>query len=171
MEMKRKSLLLALVLALAFTAALAFSGCSQDSDTAAASADETTAPQTGSPGDFTAPKVDIRNDDFTIAFIPLSTAQENVPILLQGMEDALAVYPNAKLQTYDAQFDPNTQISLINECVTQGVDGVIVYAADATALNSTIKEAEAAGVVVFTMNTGCTGDRTAHILNSDYKAG
>ncbi|MDR1822181.1 MAG: sugar ABC transporter substrate-binding protein, partial [Oscillospiraceae bacterium] len=115
--------------------------------------------------------MDIRTEQFTIAFIPLSTAQENVPVLIQGMEDALAVYPNARLQTYDAQFDPNTQISLINECVTQGVDGIIVYAADSNALNTAIKEAEKAGVVVFTMNTGCTGDRTAHILNSDYKAG
>jgi ABC-type sugar transport system substrate-binding protein len=167
--MKRRILLLMLVLIL--TPAL-FAACGQsESAQTESDGDVGSTSESGAPAGFTNPSADIRNEEFTIAFIPLSTAQENVPILIQGMEDALAVYPNAKLQTYDAQFDPNTQISLINECVTQGVNGVIVYAADATALNSTIKEAEEAGVVVFTMNTGCTGDRTAHILNSDYKAG
>jgi ABC-type sugar transport system substrate-binding protein len=162
--MAKKVIMLMLALALS----LSLASCGQNPS---APADTSGGSDAGTALDFKNPKVDIRSEDFTIAFIPLSTAQENVPVLLQGMEDALAVYPNAKLQTYDAQFNPNTQISLINECVTQGVDGIIVYAADATALNSTIKEAEEAGVVVFTMNTGCTGDRTAHILNSDYKAG
>ena len=42
---------------------------------------------------------------------------------------------------------------------------------DATALNSTIAKAEEAGIVVISINNGCSGVHTAHIQNTTYDAG
>ena len=120
---------------------------------------------------LTAPKKDPTKDEIVISYIPMSTAMENTPVIEQGMLDAVAVYDNVTINTYDAQFDPNTQITLINEAITQGVDGIIVQCADAAALNNVIAEAEAAGIVVFTMNIGNTAQSSAFICNSDYNAG
>ena len=114
---------------------------------------------------------DIYKDPIVINYIPMSTAMENTPVIVSAMKDALACYPNVTLNVYDTQFDPNNQITLINEAITQGVDGIIVQCADSVALNRVIDEAEAAGIVVFTMNIGNTASPSMHITNSDYRAG
>ena len=59
----------------------------------------------------------------------------------------------------------------MNECITQGVNVIFLNAMDATALNSTIAEAEEAGIVVITINNGASGPHTAHIQNTTYDAG
>lgn len=125
----------------------------------------------GGDGTYAAINKDPMKDEIVISYIPMSTAMENTPVIQKGMEDAVAVYGNVKINTYDAQFDPNTQITLINEAITQGVDGIIVQCADAAALNSVIAEAEAAGIVVFTMNIGNSAQSSLFMYNSDYNAG
>jgi ABC-type sugar transport system substrate-binding protein len=120
----------------------------------------------------TAPLVDINNGaEAKIAYIPMSTGQEDYSVIVGGMQEALTLYPNVSFQTYDAGFNPTNQIDLINECVTQGVKVIIINSMDSTALNSTIASAEAAGVSVITLNNGATGAHSFHIMNSDYDSG
>ena len=148
---------LAIVLALALLA-----GCSSSGDGGGDAKAETK----------TAPVVDINNGAACkMAYIPMGAGQEDFPVILQGMKEAIALYPNITLDTYDAGFNPNNQINLINECITQGVNVIFLNAMDATALNSTIAEAEAAGIVVITINNGASGRHTAHIQNTTYDAG
>jgi len=156
--MLKKSI--AIILALVMVLSLCACGSSGSADA-----------ETPEAAGLAAPKKDPAKDEIVISYIPMSTAMENTPVIQQGMLDAVAVYDNVTINTYDAQFDPNTQITLINEAITQGVDGIIVQCADAAALNNVIAEAEAAGVVVFTMNIGNTAQSSAFICNSDYNAG
>jgi len=120
----------------------------------------------------TAPAIDINNGaECKMAYIPMGAGQEDFPIILEGMKEAIALYPNITLTTYDPGFNPSNQIDIMNECITQEVDVIFINSMDATALNSTIAEAEAAGIVVISINNGCSGVHTAHIQNTTYDAG
>jgi len=159
--MKKTKKIAALCMALALCLAM-LAGCGDSGDSGDADNGEAR----------TAPVVDINNGaEATIAYIPMSSGQEDYPYIVQGMEEAIAMYPNVKLVTYDAGFDPTTQSDLLNECITQGVNAIFINSMDATALNTTIAEAEAQGITVISINNGCSGVHTAHIMNTDYQAG
>lgn len=159
---------LALSLAALLTLSLVACSSSSSTDSGSSAAGNGSA----SSSSYAKPKVDINNGDkFTIAYIPMSSAQEDFAVIVDGMKEALANYTNAKLLTYDAGFDANKQIQMINECVTQGVNAIIVNSMDSTALNSTIEAAEKAGVAVISLNNGCDGTHTFHIMNTDYDSG
>ena len=118
------------------------------------------------------PAIDINGGaECKMAYIPMGAGQEDFPIILEGMKEAIALYPNITLTTYDPGFNPSNQIDIMNECITQEVDVIFINSMDATALNSTIAEAEAAGIVVISINNGCSGVHTAHIQNTTYDAG
>ena len=120
----------------------------------------------------TTPAIDINNGKACkMAYIPMGAGQEDFPVILQGMQEAIALYPNITLDTYDPGFNPNNQINLLNECITQGVNVIFINSMDATALNSSIADAEKAGIVVISINNGCSGVHTAHIQNTTYDAG
>lgn len=159
--MKKTKRILAMLMALALCLAM-LAGCGEGDDSNAAGGGEAK----------TAPVVDINNGAAaTIAYIPMSSGQEDYAYIVQGMEEALGLYPNVRLVTYDAGFNPTTQSDLLNECITQGVNAIFINSMDATALNGTIAEAEAQGITVISINNGCSGVHTAHIMNTDYNAG
>ena len=120
----------------------------------------------------TKPVIDINSGAACkMAYIPMGAGQEDFPVILKGMQEAIALYPNITLDTYDPGFNPTNQINLINECITQGVNVIFINSMDATALNSSIADAEKAGIVVISINNGCSGVHTAHIQNTTYDAG
>jgi ribose transport system substrate-binding protein len=114
---------------------------------------------------------DIFNDEIKIAHIALSTAGITNTLIEKGINEQLVLYPNVKVQYFDAMYDVTTQISLINECVTQKFDAILIEPLDTEALNTTITDAEKAGVPVITVNTGATATHVLHMQGSDYKAG
>ena len=69
-------------------------------------------------GSYSQRAKDPMNDEIVISYIPMSTAQENTPIIEAAFKEAFSIYDNITINTYDAQFDPNTQITLINEAIT-----------------------------------------------------
>jgi ABC-type sugar transport system substrate-binding protein len=160
--MKRMKKVLAIVLALCLALSLVcLTGCGDSKDE-----------ESGSAGLGMATKAkDVSSEPVKIAYIPLSASGETVTMTLEGFDYALAGYPNVTYQVYDPQFDVTTQLEMMNECITQGVDCIILQAADTTALNNVIAEAESAGIPVITQNTGCSAVRTVHVTNSDYNSG
>ena len=156
-----KTKLFAIVLAIVLVLAV-FAGCSGSAGGGAEANAET----------HDKPIVDINGGAACkMAYIPMGAGQEDFPVILKGMQEAIALYPNITLDTYDAGFNPSNQIDLMNECITQGVNVIFLNAMDATALNSTIAEAEEHGIVVITINNGASGVHTAHIQNTTYDAG
>ncbi len=116
-------------------------------------------------------KVDIFNDEVKIAYIPLSSLGQGNILVADAFAEQLIFYDNVVVDTFEAGYDPTTQISLINEAVTQGYQAIILEAADAAALANAVEAAEEAGVPVVTFNCGCDGKHVLHIQGSDYAAG
>ncbi|MDR2356145.1 MAG: sugar ABC transporter substrate-binding protein [Clostridiales Family XIII bacterium] len=109
--------------------------------------------------------------DVKIAYIPLSTAGVTNSMVQKALEEQIVFYPNITIEYFDPMYDLNKQISMINECVTQGFDAIMLEAADTEALNITIADAEAAGVPVVTINVGASGLHTLHVQGNDYSSG
>lgn len=153
--------LLAIALAALMCMAL-FTGCGTEGDDITASGTDTKA----------APVVDINNGaESKMAYIPMGSGQEDYPVILKGMQEALTLYPNVSLLTCDPGFNPTNQIDMMKEFINQEVDVIFINAMDGNALNSTITEAEEAGIVVMSINNGVQGNHTAHIQNTTYDAG
>ena len=138
-------------------------GCS--SATPTASADQTEASN--------APKVgkDIEKDPLKIAFIPLSTSGVASALELKAIEDQLLYYKNAKLQVFDPQFDPSKQVTMIQECITQKYDGILIEPMDPETVGKAIVEAEMAGIPVCTINPQVSQPHAFGIKGSDYMSG
>ena len=110
--MKKFRKILALVL-VALLAVSLLAGCSNDSNSGS---DNKTVSKTK-------PVIDINGGAACkMAYIPMGAGQEDFPVILKGMQEAIALYPNITLDTYDPGFNPNNQINLLNECITQGVN-------------------------------------------------
>jgi ribose transport system substrate-binding protein len=109
--------------------------------------------------------------DVKIAYIPLSTAGVTNSMVQAALEEQIVFYPNISIEYFDPMYDLSKQITMINECVTQGFDAIMLEAADTEALNVTIADAEAAGVPVVTINVGASGLHTLHVQGNDYSSG
>ena len=94
--MKKFRKILALVL-VALLAVSLLAGCS--SDNSSGSDNKTVAK--------TKPVIDINGGAACkMAYIPMGAGQEDFPVILKGMQEAIALYPNITLDTYDPGFNP-----------------------------------------------------------------
>ena len=115
---------------------------------------------------------DIYNDPIKIAFISMSTAGSANRLYQFALTEQASRYPNVSLNFMDGEFDPNRQITLMEEVVTQGYDAVILEAMDAYALNHVVDAAEESGVVVISLgNPSPTTTHTLHMAGADYTIG
>lgn len=160
--MKKATRILALVLALIMVMAT-MAGCGDKTEGGSGDAAGSIAPLGSGK--------DIFKDEIKIAHVALSTAGITNELIHMGMEEQLLLYPNVKITYFDANYDVNTQISMVQEAVTQKFDCIIMEPLDTEACNKAIVEAEEAGIPVITVNTGATALHTLHLQGSDYAAG
>jgi len=114
---------------------------------------------------------DIFKDDIKFAFITLSSRATTGMMYDTALAEILSPYDNISHTLYDGQFDVNVQNTLIQECITQGVDVILLECLDSEALARSVAEAEAAGIVLMTVNMACSATHTAHFQFADYDAG
>lgn len=114
---------------------------------------------------------DILNDDIKIAFICSSATGITTSQYYVVFDEFFKIYDNVTWQIFDGQFDITIQNNCIQECITQGYDAIICEVLDSEALNSTIKEAEDAGIPFIDINPGATGVHTLHVQGADYAMG
>ncbi len=114
---------------------------------------------------------DIYNDKIKIAWIPLASAGQINEVINLVWEDVVRIYPNVKIDTFDPQYNTETQISMVNEAITQKYDAIIMLPLDVAALNNVITEAEQAGIPVLTIDCGATAVHTFHLQGTDYGSG
>jgi ABC-type sugar transport system substrate-binding protein len=162
-KMKKANRILTLVLAVFMITALLVSCGGTDSGTG----NDTSAAKIAPLGNGK----DIYKDELKIAWIPLSTAGQINEIIDITYQDALSMYPNIELVTFDPGYDVNKQISMISECITQEFDAIILLPLDTAACNNAITEAEKAGIPVVTVDCGATATHTFHLQGSDYGSG
>lgn len=155
-----KKRILALVLVMILCASL-FAGCGSDG----AAGDDVQA----SAGAFEGKN--IAEDPIKIAYVPISTAGIMNKIVLYAFEQVLAPYPNVTLDVYDPGYDTQTELTILNDCITQEYDAIICEITDAVSLAAPIREAEQAGIPVITINTTCDEVHSLHITGDDYLGG
>lgn len=114
---------------------------------------------------------DVFHEKMQIAFIPMSTAGQVTTIVQQAADTIMDTYDTVTITFFDAGFNPNTQITLINECITQGYDAIVMECADSTVVGPVISEAEAAGIPVITFNLGAEPVHTLHVKCDSYSGG
>jgi ABC-type sugar transport system substrate-binding protein len=163
-EMKKTTF--ALFLAVLMIFALGLSACGGDSGGSGSDA-------TGETGAFATLARDLSQGTYKIAFVPLGASGPVIPTTMRGYYDALGGEDNGivTIDIFDSQFDTTKQLQIMQDCITQKYDAIILEPNDANALNNVMAEAEAEGIPVITRNVGATGPRIGHVLNSDYRAG
>lgn len=114
---------------------------------------------------------DILKDDIKIAYIPVSTAGANFEISQLVMDEIMSSYKNVHINAFDVSYDPTTQISVVNDCVAQGYDAIVMECTDEVALTPVLEEAEKKGVVIITTNMTCGAVHSAYCSNYSYDAG
>ncbi|MDR3310523.1 MAG: sugar ABC transporter substrate-binding protein [Oscillospiraceae bacterium] len=111
-------------------------------------------------------------DKIRIAFIQLSSDNPIKSILDLAATEQMSVYKNNLTITFmDGQHDPGVQSRLVEDCITQKYDAIIIEPASTEAVNSAILEAEESGIPVITFNTGCSAVHSLHIQGADYATG
>ena len=118
------------------------------------------------------PRKDIYSDPIRIMVISISTMGVSNRLYQRALNDQASCYPNITIEFKDSEYDPNKQITLLQEAVTQGYDGVLIEAMDPVALNEAITAAERAGIPV--ISNGAAQPTCLHSMHNrmeDYKNG
>jgi len=110
-------------------------------------------------------------EDVKIGIIPMSTAGVTNKMTQKALDDICNFFTNVTYTHFDPAYDPNNQVNMINECITQGYDAIIIEAADPVLTSDPIAAAEAAGIPVITMNLNCEAVHTLYIYGDDYHSG
>jgi ABC-type sugar transport system substrate-binding protein len=114
---------------------------------------------------------DIYTDEINIAYIPISTAGQVNQVIDLVFKDVISIYPNVKITSFDPQYDPNKQNSMINEAVTAKYDAIIALCMDPAASADAVTQAEKAGIPVITVDCNTNAVHTLHIQGTDYGTG
>ncbi len=114
---------------------------------------------------------DIYEEEINIAYIPLSTAGQVNQVIDLCFADCLLIWPNVTITSFDPQYDPNRQNSMIIEAVTGGYDAIIALVMDPAASADAVTQAEEAGIPVLTIDCGTQAVHTFHIQGTDYGSG
>lgn len=161
------------VVSLLLVLMMAFTGCSSiktdDQVSSEAAATTETAASTG-----TAAKTNVKDpysDEIKIAFLPNVIGDSVAAAWAKGAADELSVYSNVLFQTFDGEASAETQNQVMTDLITQEYDAIILQAADSAALASSVKQAEAAGIPVITLNLDANTPHAGLIAMVDYEAG
>lgn len=114
--------------------------------------------------------VDLKNDSLKIGFAA-SSMDTNDMLWYEGVQEALAEYPNIDLSIFDAEGSAEKQTQQFSEMINQNYNAIIVNAIDTAALSAISTEAENAGVKVVHINIGPDSVHTGGIENNSYNVG
>jgi ABC-type sugar transport system substrate-binding protein len=86
----------------------------------------------------------------------------------KGIQDVLTVQGNVDYELLDGQADVNTQISLMDTSISQGVDAIFLQPVDSVAIGSSIRQAREAGIPVITLNIDAVEPHAVHVEMNHY---
>lgn len=118
-----------------------------------------------------AEKKDPYSDPIRLAWIPTAATEANGTAWGQGIKNEAAYWGNITVDVYDGEKSADKQVTLVNDCVAQEYDGIIIQTYNKATLTPAIEDAEAAGIPVICINMD--SDAVCHGLVSmtDYEAG
>ncbi len=110
-------------------------------------------------------------DTIKAAFVCSDIGTENAQKWLKGCQEACAQYENVEFTEFDCKNDVTTQNQIIDECITQGFDVMVVHPVDSSAIADGVTRAEEAGINVGTVNLKVDCVYTEHVGFPNYEAG
>lgn len=131
---------LAAGVAVAAITALALTGCATTGGGGSAAA-----------GDDVAVDVGVSLEGKTICFGFSGSETEFWAAGIKSITDSLAA-ADARVIEHNSNEDPNKQLEQVNDCITQGVDGIIIIPEDGSSANTIIAEANKAGIPIGVFN-------------------
>ena len=153
--------------AAATTESAAPAAATEATETASAAVEPATAAEPGS----THVK-ELGVDPIKIAYIPMSTAGVVNNIVKMAFAETIDAYKDTiTIDYFDPGYDIQKQITMINDCVTQGYDCIMAELFDPVATATAVEECEAAGIPFITCNSGTVAVHTLHIRGVDYLSG
>ncbi len=110
-------------------------------------------------------------DELRIAWIATAATEANCTAWGNGIKNEAAYWGNITVDTYDGEKNADKQVTLVNDCIAQEYDGIIIQTYNKATLGPAIEEAEMAGIPVVCINMD--SDAVCHGLVSmtDYEAG
>jgi ribose transport system substrate-binding protein len=103
--------------------------------------------------------------------LSLSTLNNPFFVTLRDGAQAAADAAGATLVVVDAQDDPATEATNIEDLIQQGVDVLLINPTDADAVVPSVEAANAAGIPVFTIDRAAAGGELVSHIASDNVAG
>jgi ribose transport system substrate-binding protein len=104
----------------------------------------------------TAGRTFAQDEKLTFGVVVNNADHPSITAMNQGMQDEAAIY-GAELVILDPAFDPQKQVSMIDNLIAQGVDALMVNAVDPAAVVPSLKKASEAGIPVI-MNNADTNE-------------
>jgi ribose transport system substrate-binding protein len=173
MHMKRIKGQTSIAVTMLAVGAMVLAACGGSTDSAetsdAQTAEETAAAQ--SPAAEASANCPTPKDAYTIAFVPKALNNPVFEITRQGAEDKAAELGNVTVEWVGpATTDAAAQSQIIDDLVTKGVDGIILSANDASALDPSIDRAVEAGIPVMTWDADAPASKRLTNIGIDQTA-
>lgn len=93
-----------------------------------------------------------QDDGYEICMVTFSLQVDYFQSTVRGAEQA-AEELGVELTVFDPQADATRQVTLVEDCIARGADGIIIDPVESGALMGPIEEAEAAGIPMVTLDT------------------
>ena len=135
------------------------SGCSKI-ETDDQSSDETTEIQSNP-----------EQENYKIAFVSWSIGHSVPAAWDQGLKSAFKDFGNIEYTAFDGKASTETQVSIMNDLISQKYDCILLQASDAAGLTSSVQEAEAAGIPVICINLDITEKHAGIVQMATYESG
>ena len=112
-------------------------------------------------------------DEVRIAYIAHDIGTPNNQGWKEGIERECGSWDNIKVDSYGAEESAEKQVQIMTDCINQHYNAIIIQCSDGTALASSVRQAEEAGIPVITVNLDCSSDtvHSALVMAVDYDAG
>ena len=109
--------------------------------------------------------------NYKIGYLPSTVGQAATKAWGVGIDRELKAQGNPPLIALDPMMKAETQVTMMDDLINQGVNLIIIQPIDAAALTASVKKAESKGIPVITLNTDTLAPHFANVSMDDYGAG
>ena len=102
-----------------------------------------------------------QDDGFSICVVHNNADHPSITAIVNGMNDEGAIY-DAEITYFDPAFDPQKQVSMVEDCIARQADVVAVNAVDPAAVVQVLKKASEAGIPVIMQNADTNDEGHAY---------
>lgn len=115
--------------------------------------------------------VDPYKDPLRIAWIPTAATEANCTAWGNGIKTEAGYWNGVQVDVYDGEKSADKQVTLMNDCIAQGYDGIIIQTYNKATLTPAIEDAEDAGIPVICINMDSEAVCHGLVSMTDYEAG